>query len=86
MIELDGEYYNFQCPHCMEWTQVHKNDINCRIFRHAVYRSNGQPINPHTKKEICDLLRLTNKIFGCGKPFRLVPDGRGFDVEICDYI
>lgn len=33
----DGDHILFNCPHCHELTQVLKSQINCQIFRHAVY-------------------------------------------------
>jgi len=40
------------CPHCncpMEIIQ-----LNCRIFRHGIFKSNNTQINPHASKEECD--------------------------------
>ena len=86
IIEKDEEYYSFMCPHCLQFILVHKNDLNCRIFRHAVYKDNFQPINPHATKEVCDELLNTNKIFGCSKPFRIIEVNGSLFVEECSYI
>lgn len=42
-----GETFVFPCPHCGNLTQVQKNQINCQIFRHAVYFITLPP-TPHT--------------------------------------
>lgn len=82
-----GDFYFFKCPHCQEEIIVHKNEVNCKIFRHGVYKSTKKQIDPHMKKEECDRLYNFGEIYGCGKPFRFVfsPDGFHY-VIICDYI
>lgn len=72
----------FECPHCGLSIEVLKTQVNCRIFRCGQYRKNGHPIPPHSKRELCDKLVREEKIYGCGKPFRLLEDR----VEICDYL
>jgi len=81
-------YYLFECPHCDCYTQVGANEVNCQIFRHAVYKNSGQQINPHTPKEICDKLIEEDAVHGCCKPFRLFRgvDGKVEYVNACDYI
>lgn len=89
---LDGDYYNFQCPHCNHQIQVHKNDLNCKIFRHAVYKHNMQQISPHMPKILCERLIMNEQVYGCAKPFQLVriQDSRenqeSYEVHMCDYI
>ena len=74
-----------QCPHCGIYTELIK--LNCRIFRHGVFKSNGKQIDPHCKKELCDKYVRDDLIFGCGKPFKIVEDSCGnFIPIICDYI
>lgn len=68
------------CPHCGEYAII--VEINCTIFRHGVYKTNMQPINPHASKEECERLLASGEIYGCGKPFKY--DGK--NVEICEYI
>jgi len=86
MIKFDKEknLYYFLCPHedCGLLIEVPKNEINCKIFRHAVYKDNLKPIHPHSDKITCEGLKNSNKVFGCGKPF--IFDGE--KVEKCDYI
>ncbi len=76
----------FQCPHCELFTSVEKKDLNCKIFRHGNYKTNNQSINPHASKIECDELVLNDKIYGCGKPFKIIINNNEFNVEICDYI
>jgi hypothetical protein len=66
------------CPHCGIFIQVVEQ--NCKIFRCGVYKDSMQQIDPHMPKAQCDA--IVTKIYGCGKPFRLVHD----TFEICDYI
>ena len=80
-IENQGLYY-FECPNCEGLCQVEKKDIKCGIFRHAIYKHNGNYIDPHTPEEECIRLTTEKLIYGCGKPFKF--DGK--TVEICGYI
>jgi len=73
----------FNCPHCEMKIIVEIKDLNCHIFRHAVYKETGEPIPPHAPKEECDKLFDNGLIYGCGKPFRI--NGNN-DIEVCDYI
>jgi len=68
------------CPHCQGPIIIEA--INCGIFRHGIYRANGQQIPPHTPKVKCEQLIQQNLIWGCGKPFRY--DGK--TISKCDYI
>ena len=74
------------CPHCNELFVVNTKEINCGIFRHAVYKNNMKPINPHETKEKCEQLVNQNLVFGCAKPFKIIQELNKFTVEICDYI
>jgi hypothetical protein len=76
-----SDFYIFICPHCTGEILVHNNELNCRIFRHAVLK-NGNQINPHAPKEECERLIKNNEIYGCGKPFQVIGDKA---VE-CDYL
>jgi hypothetical protein len=76
------DFYLFSCPHCDILITVMKKELNCKIFRCGQIISNGQPIPPHASKIICDNLKATNMINGCGKPFIL----KNTHVEICGYI
>ncbi len=66
--------YIFKCCHCSQFFIIHKNDFNCKILRHGVYKNNLKPINPHASKQICDKLFNDKLIYGCGKPLLIVKD------------
>lgn len=80
------EYINIKCPHCDSYILIYKNEINCGIFRHGIYKNTGMQINPHAEKTECDNLYNNNLIYGCGKPFRINKSNDIHNVEICDYI
>lgn len=79
-------YYTVECPHCNGLILIAKNEVNCKIFRHAVYKKNFNPINPHANKEECDNLIKENKVFGCGKPFRVEYEENSLKSFRCKYI
>jgi len=58
------------CPHCNQSIEV--VEINCRIFRCGIMKSDFKQINPHLPKSECDRLFAEQLIYGCGKPFKLV--------------
>lgn len=63
--------------------------MNCKIFRHGVFKKNMKQIPPHASKLQCDKWAKDDKIYGCGKPFRITQDKTsvsGFKAEICGYI
>ena len=72
------------CPHCSDPILI--DQLNCKIFRHAVLKNNGKQINPHASKLECDNYITNNLIYGCGKPFIIIESENEYKVEICDYI
>ena len=80
------DYLLISCPHCQEPIVIYQKELNCRIFRHGVYRRNLKQIDPHLKKEECDRLKNDNQIYGCGKPFQIVEDNNKYQAVVCDYI
>ena len=76
------DYIVINCPHCNDFIIIYCNEINCKIFRHAIYK-NGTNVNPHASKEECERLLHNNEIYGCGKPFILNENNQPI---ICDYI
>ena len=79
----------FACPHCGGEIEILPADLNCRIFRHGVLKSDGanqQGVSPHETKENCDRLVANNLVQGCCKPFRVVNVNGVETIEICDYI
>ena len=72
------------CPHCSNSIMIQQ--LNCKIFRHGIYKDSYKQINPHMKKENCDRLREQNKIYGCGKPFKLIIENDNYKAIECEYI
>jgi len=74
-----------QCPHCKYPVLI--EELNCRIFRHGVFKINGKQIDPHAPKLSCDFYVKNRLILGCGKPFQIIPNQDDtFIAVICDYI
>jgi hypothetical protein len=73
-----------QCPHCQEFIEI--LEINCAIFRHAIFKLSGQQIDPHSSKDVCEQYIKDDLIFGCGKPFRVIIKEEILVAEVCDYI
>ena len=74
------------CPHCKQLVMLPLLEFNCKIYRHGIYKTTLQQINPHMKKEECDRLALEGLIYGCGKPFTIEIIENGYKISICDYI
>jgi hypothetical protein len=72
------------CPHCTCFVEI--LELNCRIFRHGIYKENGQQINPHAPKAECDTLFSEGRIYGCGKPFTVVQNDDAWEAQVCDYV
>jgi hypothetical protein len=70
------------CPHCEDLIEIPLHEINCRIYRHGVWKHNFQQIDPHTPKHLCEEYVKKELIYGCGKPFCFNND----KLESCDYI
>lgn len=84
MDEIDTDIVVI-CPHCFLCVLIEK--LNCCIFRHGTIKSNGEQIQPHLSKEMCDALFENNLIYGCGKPFQIVKNDKNeFIAIICGYI
>ena len=95
---MTDQVHYFICPHpeCGGMVEVPPNQLNCKIFRHGIYKTNipgtivkkGTQVHPHAPKELCDYLRENNLVYGCCKPCRITTinsDG-SLVAEICDYI
>jgi len=72
------------CPTCKEPVLIEQ--LNCRIFRHAILIETNQQIDPHAKKENCCFLFENKLIYGCGKPFKVEKIGQIYEAFLCDYI
>jgi len=81
-VIIDGNFLIFSCPYCREYIIVNKNEINCTIFRHGVFKNNFSQLPPHSSKTLCDSVFLNNEIYGCGKPFKI----KNNNIEKCNYI
>jgi hypothetical protein len=72
------------CPRCQIPVEI--LEINCAIFRHAIYKDTFKQIDPHLSKERCDYLINNKLVYGCGKPFKLIKENETFKAIICEYI
>ena len=71
------------CPHCNELILIYLAELNCRIFRHGVFKKSFVQIDPHTSKRECDLYVSKGLILGCGKPFLI---DASLNAGVCGYI
>ena len=51
------DYIIIKCPHCDSLIYIKKKELNCKIFRHGVYKQSLKQIDPHMKKIECDNLK-----------------------------
>lgn len=75
------------CPNCDIMIEI--VELNCHIFRCGIYKINYIQIPAHSTREECDRLIKNNEIYGCGKPFRIIPSSSAkprYIIETCDYI
>jgi hypothetical protein len=81
-------YLIFECPVCNLLIQVNKNETNCCIFRHAVYKETYDQVSPHINKITCEELLDNDKVFGCCKPFYFIKASNinESNIIMCDYI
>ena len=82
--DTDTNCYYFQCPHqdCKLIIAVKKDMINCKIFRHGVFKDSLKQLDPHASQKICTQVKKDDLIYGCGKPFYF--DGQ--HVSFCGFI
>ena len=76
----------FICPHCTGSFIINEKDLNCMIVRHAVFKHNMEPINPHASKQICDDLVQNNLVIGCAKPIQIIKKEKEYAAIECDYV
>ena len=73
------------CPHCQEKVLIEQ--VNCGIFRHAVFKSSGDQVPPHLPENECLKLIEADAVVGCCKPFRLLLRENGvYEAVQCGYI
>tara|TARA_Y100001958_G_C21015390_1_gene393894 strand:+ start:373 stop:585 length:213 start_codon:yes stop_codon:yes gene_type:complete len=64
-----------------------KEEFNCKIYRHGVYKDTLLQIDPHMKKPDCDQLARDGLIYGCGKPFKIIKIAyNNYKISKCEYI
>jgi hypothetical protein len=68
----------YLCPWCECYFEVVA--MNCRVFRHAMYRlprhrTNTQLVEPHMREDRMRCLLRYGVVIGCGNPLRIQPDG-----------
>ncbi len=85
-IKLEGDFYFFQCPNCKGDIIVQKNELNCKIFRHGIYKKNFEQVDPHLSLEKCNNLIKNDEVIGCCKPFQISKSNNILIVHTCDYI
>ena len=60
-VIIEGDFYFFNCPHCNQEVIVGIKELNCAIFRHAIYKNNYQQVDPHLQKDECEKLLKENQ-------------------------
>ena len=85
-IILNENFYFFQCPNCEGDIIVEKNQLNCKIFRHGIYKKNYKQVDPHLSYEKCKELIENDNVIGCCKPFQIYSKDNKLFVRTCDYI
>jgi len=80
----DDDYIVRDCPSCGEYVIIFKNELNCKIFRHGIFKDSHKQIPPHSNKLLCDSLFDKTLIYGCGKPF--IYDNNDTKLKLCGYI
>jgi hypothetical protein len=84
-ITIENDFYFFKCPHCEQEVVVEVKELNCCIFRHAVYKHNYQQVDPHLRKDECERLVKEDKVYGCCKPFEIISKEKNLYCIKCDY-
>ncbi len=90
----------FPCPNCKLYVEVERGAVACSIFRHLYYavrdadgnvvELTGQ-VDSHAPQQICEQLLQTNRVVGCGKPFKMIAEVTDsniptYRVEACGYL
>lgn len=83
-ITMERGYYIFECPHCGGGIEVLPQHVACAIFRHAVYKHNNEPVQPHMSKDDCDKLLQAGLVRGCCRPLSV--NLSTMLASACDYI
>lgn len=83
---MEDNYNIVNCPHCELPIQLYFKELNCKIFRHGIYKNTLKQIDPHLNKKQCEKLVENKLIYGCGKPFRINIINNKMMIEKCEYI
>jgi hypothetical protein len=70
-VSVEGDELFFACPNCAGWCIVHRDDVQCAVFRHLAV--NGEPVPPHSSLEDCRRLARLPGAQGCGAALVLEP-------------
>lgn len=65
----------FYCPHCKLPIEKNIFDLainNIYFFRHGIYIENNKNIDFNLTNSECYNLFINNKIFGCGKKYKII--------------
>ena len=84
LIKIDN-FYLFTCPHCLTDILVNINELNCKIFRHAIYKTNFEQVNPHLCQKDCEFLLSNDLVYGCCKPIEIITKDDKQYAIICNY-
>ena len=60
------------CPYCK--SQIMIVTYACRIYRHGAYKKNNKQIGQHLSEKTVDELLSLDKIYPCGRQFRINKD------------
>jgi hypothetical protein len=83
-ISPQATQFIVKCPNCQ--VEIIIEEVNCRIFRHAVNKATGEQMNPHASKTECDEAVSKDTIYGCAAPFIIDLSGNEWVAVSCDYI
>ena len=75
-----------KCPHCEHIVMLPLLELNCKIYRHGVYKQTLLQIDPHMNRVDCDRLFREGLIYGCGKPFKIIMEEDKYKIEKCKYL
>lgn len=84
-LKICEDFYIFNCPNCSEEIIVKISELNCRIFRHAVYKNNYEQVNPHLSQIDCERHVREKLVYGCCKPFEIITENFKNYAQICGY-
>lgn len=72
------------CPHCGGKAIIEQ--LNCGIFRHAIFKDGNQQVNPHADEATCNWWISQKLIYGCGQPFQIIVKENKFIAIKCGFI